>query len=596
MDRYSTDRAALLPDLGKDIQRSSFVRPFSNKFTLSAGQLIPFHIDEVLPGDTFSLDMASVTRMATPIFPVMDSCYLDTFFFFCPSRILWDHWKEFMGEASDAPWVPSIKYSVPQVKSGIYSNFGFGSIADYMGVPVGPNGYIPNMSVSALPFRAYVKIWNEWFRDQNLMNPAYCPTGDEDYELTTDDIVGYVNGWFSYYGSDNYSLDSCLTDAYKGTKLLPVSKYKDYFTSALPQPQRGDAVRLPLMGDAPVYSRNALVDLNLINNSPFGIAPVMFARFDNGSVDGVNYPLYSKTEDGYTDSQGNTGNVGILNADISAGSSTNYSNDNALNVRNLWADLSQVSAATINDLRLAFQTQRFLEKQALGGSRYREQIWTMFNVKVPDSTMQIPEYLGGQHIPINIDQVVQTSSTDSASPQGNVSAFSYTQNRDSVFTKSFTEHGYIIGVCCVRTNNTYQYGLHRMWSRRSMLDYYFPVFAHLGEQPILNKEIYYDGSGEGDNDGVFGYQEAWAEYRYGHYKLTGQFRSNYPQSLDAWHYAENYNSMPYLGADFIVQKESPIDRTIAVPSEPQFICDTFINCTSYRPMPMYSIPGLIDHF
>ena len=569
MTRNSESRFSHLP--GVEIERSKFKRPFQHKTTFNAGELIPIFCDEVLPGDTFSMDMASLVRMSTPIFPTMDNAFLDTYFFFVPNRLLWEHWKEFNGENSSGYWTQQFEYQIPQVFSpndstGDSVGWQKGDLADYFGIPT----KVPGLSVNALPFRAYCLIWNEWFRDQNTMQPAYFNKSDSDVKG-----ISYAEMVLN----ETTSFDDVLINALYGAKPLPVSKYHDYFTSTLPQPQKGPAVDLPL------YQDNIPVFTGPFNDRAPSDVPLTFDAVGHTELYGTlgfkdigNYNLQLSPVDSNTQTQL-----------MSGGFSPN----------NLYADVSNVAVATISQLRQAFQLQRLYEKDARGGTRYREILKMHFGVDSPDARQQVPEYLGGKRIPINIDQVLQTSSTDAISPQGNTAAYSMTSDIDSSFTKSFTEHGYIIGVCCVRTEHTYQQGIERMWSRKNRFDFYWPALAHISEQAVLVKEIYAQGN-EFDDD-AFGYQEAWADYRYKPSRVSGAMRSNYDQSLDTWHYADFYtggNNTFVLNADWLAETKNNIDRTLAVPSstEDQFIADFYFDLTCVRPMPLYSVPGLIDHY
>lgn len=530
-----------------EITRSRFKRDQDIKLTFDAGQLIPFYVDEVLPGDTFSIDNVGLVRMSTPIFPVMDNCYLDYYYFFCPNRILWEHWKEFMGEVTDEPWVQQTEYTVPQlqIKGGTAENkFPMeNSILDYMGVPTKIIGETGELDVNALPIRAYVKIWNEWFRDQNVDNPAINSNKDAN--------VDYKDS-----GKDA-TIETILQEAYTGGRPLPVNRFHDYFSSTLPSPQRSaESITIPMMGNAPIkaYKEKEMRE------------PV--------------------------DTLWNAGTGSIMYFNPNEPAKVTPSIDNTY----MGADLSNVTGATINQLRQAFQVQKYFEELARGGSRYREQIYSLFRTRISDKTVQIPEYLGGDRIMINMSQVVQTSGTTDVSPQGNVSAMSVTGFGKSAFTKSFEEHGFIIGVCCVRHDHTYQQGLERMFSRKNKLDYYFPVFANLGEQAVLKKELYAQGTSTDDE--AFGYQECWADYRMKPNRICGAFRSNATGTLDSWHYGDNYNSTPTLSQEWMKEGNAEIARTLAVENkvnEPQFIADFLVKNTTVRPMPMYSIPGLIDH-
>ena len=535
-----------------DITRSRFKRRQDVKLTMNAGQLIPFYVDEVLPGDTFSIDQAAIVRMTTPIFPVMDNCYMDIYYFNVPCRILWKNFKRFMGENDMGPWAQTQEYTIPQVKvTGTAEKPApyEGSILDYMGIPTKVSkGASTEFTINALPMRAYAMIWQEWFRDQNVDNPAINSDADATVNYTDDETKGM--------DAKTPDLEYILQNAYTGGRPLPVNKYHDYFTSALPSPQKaGKPVAISLESTANVYAYEQ-------NGNKF-----------EGSQDLSNFHIYN--EDSKTE--------GL----------TAYPGNVALGMFTLKTDLSNVTAATINQLRQAFQVQKYYEELARGGSRYREMVYSLFHTKISDKTVQIPEYLGGTRITINMSQVIQTSGTTTESPQGNTAAVSVTPYNGSMFTKSFEEHGYVIGVCCIRHDHTYQQGLERMWSRKTNLDFYYPVFANLGEQAILKKELYLTGTNTDEQ--AFGYQEAWAEYRMKPNRISGKFRSNATGTLDSWHYGDNYKETPSLSQTWMKEGDSEIQRTLAVDNEPQFIMDTVIDNTSVRPMPMYSIPGLVDH-
>lgn len=548
------------------IGRSTFDRSCSIKTTFNTGDLIPFFVDEVLPGDTFSIDTAKVVRLQTPLTPFMDNLYLDTYYFFVPDRLVWEHWKEFQGENTDSAWVSQTVYTVPQVTapSGGWSA---GTIADYMGIPTGVAG----LSVNAMPFRAYSLICNEWFRDENLQDPFNVPVGDATQTGS--------NG-------SNY-----ITDCALGGKPFVAGKLHDYFTSALPAPQKGPDVEIPLLAEAaniPVYALDTKVpDASTISST---LRLGGLATIPSGS----NFIPAGFSSAGYS--------TGIAAAGLkSVGASSALPSGftaRPLYPENLWASIQPEfsgAAATINSLRLAFQTQKYFEKLARGGSRYIESIKSMFGVTNPDYRLQRPEYLGGNRIPIVVNQIIQNSQSTETSPQGTVTGQSLTTDNHSDFTKSFTEHGFLIGLMVARYHHTYQQGLNKMWTRKQVLDYYFPVFANLGEMPIYNREIYAQGTAvDGE---VFGYQEAWAEYRYRPNYVTGEMRSNYAQSLDVWHLADEYTALPQLSPTWIKEDKANVDRVLAVQSSKanQFFADLFVHCKATRPMPVFSVPGLIDH-
>lgn len=567
MSRNAESRFALNPT-NIDIQRSRFSRPHSLKTTFNVGDIIPIYIDtDVLPGDTYQMDTSKVVRMQTLLTPMMDNLYLDTYFFFIPHRLVWEHWKQFMGENTESAWLPTTEYTIPQITPPT-GGWNVGTIADYFGVPTGVDGF----SMSALPFRAYALVMNEWFRSTPLSDPLVVPTDD----VTVEGV-----------NSGDY-----ITDVAKGGLPFKASKFHDYFTSALPSPQRGPDVEIPVadVGNLPVVSLSDNLDLSLSTD------PLRWADRDSGSILSNGYALGAgvKSVDGVLVPSTRYGNTSL---------GTAQSNDAV--PANLWAlNSGNAAAATINQLRMAFQIQRYYERLARGGDRYIEMIKSFFNVTSPDARLQRPEYLGGNRIPININQVIQNSATDSVSPQGNTAAFSLTTDTHSDFTRSFTEHGTVLGVMVARYDHTYQQGLERQFSRKTRFDYYFPVFAHLGEQAILNKEIYLQSdavtgeTGIAENDEVFGYQERWAEYRYKPSQVTGEMRSSYSLSLDSWHLADDYSALPALSDAWIREDKSNVDRVLAVTSSVsnQLFCDIFFNEKVTRPMPLYSVPGLIDHY
>lgn len=520
-----------------EIPRSKFDRSFGYKTTFDSGYLIPFYIDECLPGDTFEVDSNLMVRMLSALqVPVMDNIFMQTFFFKVPMRLCWSHFKNFMGE-QDNP-TDSTDYLIPTVSSGD-DGFAVGSLFDYAGIPTG----VPNLSVNALPFIAMLRIYDEWFRDENLQNSLYLGN--------TAFLGDKVDGPF----------DKSLFPLFRR------GKRHDYFTSALPWPQKGPAVDLPLGTTAPV---------TISSNGCFGM-----------TIPGLESSYITYLFGGETDSSlrqrvdrnphGSTGSGAMSYASGLTG----------------FADLSEATAATINSLRQAFQLQKFYEKDARGGTRYIEKILSHFGVKSPDARLQRTEYLGGKLQRLNIYQVAQTSSSTSTSPLGDLSAYSVTVSDNNGFVTSFTEHCYVIGFVNIFADLTYQQGIDRMWSRRTPVDFYWPSFAHLGEQAVYNKEIYAQGTSADDD--VFGYQERYAEYRYKPSKITGKLRSTYPQTLDVYHLSQKFESLPHLNSEFIEDKP-PIDRIVAIQDEPQFVLDAYIKNICIRPMPVYSVPGLVDHF
>lgn len=537
--------------------RTRFNRDQTILTTFDAGKLIPFYVDEVLPGDTFSVDTAAIIRMTTPKYPVMDDSFIDFYYFYCPNRILWDNFKHFMGEVEENPWMPTKTYAVPQIKINGNKTFPMPNektILDYMGVPTKVE---KPFSINALPVRAYVKIWNEFFRDENVGNAATIKTNDEDVNYSMSDIPG------------KEVMSVTLLEAVTGGRPLPVNKFHDYFTSCLPYPQRGPEVTLPLTGNARVEWSFPAEELQ-----EYGIMT------SNGASHLV--PKSGNTLGAPTRNEDN-GKPRVLLGKDEGGISTWVPME---------ARLDNATSATINQLRQAISVQQYYESLARGGSRYREQVQAIWDVIISDKTVQVPEYLGGGRYHVNISQIVQTSGqqTSNDTPIGETGAMSITPINESSFTKSFEEHGFVIGVCCVRHNRSYQQGLERFWSRKDRLDYYVPQFANLGEQPVKKKEIML--TGEKTDDDTFGYQEAWADYRMKPNRVSGLMRSNATGTLDFWHYADNYSTVPTLSQEWMAEGKEEIARTLIVQNEPQFFGAIRVANKTTRRMPLYSVPGL----
>ena len=518
-----------------NIPRSRFDRSSILKTTFDENGLVPVFVDEVLPGDTFKMRANFFCRLQTLFRPVMDQLYLESFWFFVPYRLVWKHWPNFMGEQVYPD--DTTDYVIPTVKK---TNAANQTLWDYFGLPT---GVANSLEVSALPFRAYWLIYNEWFRDENLCAPADVCFDDTNAVLNSSPATGFA----TTYGD--------------GVTNMPNrGKRHDYFTSCLPWAQKGDPVELPLAQSADIVSNGS---------------DILFSTSS----------LTDQTIKMGTDS----GLVGVF-----GGPATNYNQPIKFGSQTgLVADLTSATAVFVNELRFAFQYQKLLERDARGGTRYVEQILSHFGVRSPDARLQRPEYLGGTTSVIQVNPVVQNGASGTDSPQGNLAAYGLTVSKIHGFNKSFTEHGVIIGLVNVRANLTYQQGINRMWSRQVRTDFYFPVFSHLGEQAVLNKEIFAQGT-DADNQ-AFGYQEAWSEYRYFPSKITGKFRSTDAQSLDIWHLAQKFDNLPTLSQQFI-EENVPVERVVAVSDEPHFLLDAYFKLKCTRPMPVYSVPGLIDHF
>lgn len=583
----SRNQEAYFSELPKvDIQRSIFNRPFAHKTSFNVGQVIPFYIDEVVPGDTHNITTSIVARLQTLLTPMMDNMYLDTYYFFVPMRLLWSHWKNFCGENEQGPWTKDqVKYTVPYLnypseettpEGTISAGFAKGSIADYMGVPVEravPNNADSRNKPSALPFRAYALVINEFFRDQNLQQPVVIHTDET--------IRTGVHGSAEIMSDDGTYTEPYVTDLELGGKPFVAARYHDYFSSCLPAPQRSESISI--FGNsidqrtlAPVSTASVHEDFGLLQPTIYRQVGTSFNASDltlmrNAST--VPAPVEARRE----------GSAGMFPT-------------------NLWANLN-IPEATITQLRLAFQLQRYYERAAVSGNRYREYLAGFFGVTNGDARMQVPEYLGGHRVPLSIHQVANTGKSADGD-LGDLGAMSNTSDVHEDFHTSFSEHGYILGLCVVRYDNTYSQGLERFWSRRDILDFYNPVFAHISEQPVYKREIAFglpDYTGnvtEESLNGVFGYNEAWADYRYKPSRVSGEMRPEVSNSLASWHLADDYDQVPYLGSHWIQTNLGTVDRVLAVGSSVanQVFCDIYVKNECVRPMPVHSVPGLADHF
>lgn len=549
------------------ISRSTFKRNSSVTTSFNVGEVVPFYVDEVLPGDTFNVKTHKLVRLQTPIAPFVTPMWMDTYYFFVPNRLVWKHWKEFQGENTESAWIPQTTYEVPQIKAPT-GGWNVGTIADYMGIPTG----VSDISVNALPFRAYAKVMDYFFRNQALQDPFVIPDNET--------LQTGSNG-------NNY-----VTDIANGGKPWIARRYNDYFSQALPAPQKGPSVTLPLFagGTYPVVGNGqSLGFISAPAGTDFGLT----------TVQGGQYPSIVTSAAGKAAGDSTSGESVYPTAGRVVGVSTDGAKSGL--VANVTSD---TGAVTINELRAAFQLQKYYEQLARSGSRYSEVLKAQFHVDAQDYRLQNPEYLGGSHVSINVSQVVQNSATgEGTTPQGNTAAYSLTTDTHHDFVKSFVEHGFVIGVCVVRYEHSYQQGIERFWSRKKVTDYYLPVFANLGEQAILNKEIYaqgskaVDGSGKPFDEQVFGYVPRWNEYRYKPNRITGEMRSSYTTSLDVWHLGDDYAQRPVLSDEWLREDKDTVDRVIAVSNRVsnQLFGDFYIENTTTRAMPLHSIPGLIDH-
>lgn len=539
MNRNSEQHYAQVPHA--EIRRAKFQRDFNLLTTMNEGDLVPIYLDEVLPADTFKINLNALVRMATPLYPVMDNAYMDFYFFFVPARLLWKHFQNLMGQNDSTFWAETTEYTTP-ITTAPEGGWNVGTLADYFGIPTGVSG----LKVNSLPFRAYAKVWNEWFRDENLQQPVTQSMDD----TTTTGVNTGTN----------------LSDAEAGGMPLKVCKYKDYFTSCLPSPQKAaEPVTIPLTGNAPIKGYK-----------------------DEGRTN----PVTGEASTFYSIGPAETGEkvqVGQIGAD-KQGLAMYWGKNGSLTY--LGAELGNITGATINELRQAIAVQHIFERDARTGTRYKEILKGAWGVTSPDARLDRSEYIGGHRMPINVNQVIQTSSTDSTSPQGNTGAYSMTTLSRNMCTYSATEHGYVLGLAAIRVDHSYQQGLSRLWTRSTRFSYYDPMLANLGEQAVLNQEIY--AQGKPQDEEVFGYQEAWADYRYRTNMVTSEMRSTYAQTLDAWHYADKYGALPTLSSSWIKEGTENIDRTLAVQSSNshQFICNFFYSQAWTRPMPIYSVPGI----
>lgn len=539
MNRNSEQHYAQVPHA--EIRRAKFQRDFNLLTTMNEGDLVPIYLDEVLPADTFKINLNALVRMATPLYPVMDNAYMDFYFFFVPARLLWKHFQNLMGQNDSTFWAETTEYTTP-VTTAPEGGWNVGTLADYFGIPTGVSG----LKVNSLPFRAYAKVWNEWFRDENLQQPVTQSMDD----TTTAGVNTGTN----------------LSDAEAGGLPLKVCKYKDYFTSCLPSPQKAaEPVTIPLTGNAPIKGYK-----------------------DEGRTN----PVTGEASTFYSIGPAEAGEkvqVGQIGAD-KQGLAMYWGKNGSLTY--LGAELGNITGATINELRQAIAVQHIFERDARTGTRYKEILKGAWGVTSPDARLDRSEYIGGHRMPINVNQVIQTSSTDSTSPQGNTGAYSMTTLSRNMCTYSATEHGYVLGLAAIRVDHSYQQGLSKLWTRNTRFSYYDPMLANLGEQAVLNQEIY--AQGKPQDEEVFGYQEAWADYRYRTNMVTSEMRSTYAQTLDAWHYADKYDALPTLSSSWIKEGTENIDRTLAVQSSNshQFICNFYYVQAWTRPMPIYSVPGI----
>lgn len=571
MNRNVESHFSELPQV--DLQRSIFDRSSTHKLSLNVGDLVPFYIDEVLPGDTFNITTSKVVRLQTLLTPVMDNLYADFYWFFCPSRILWTHWKEFQGENTQSAWIPSTTYQIPSISSPATTGFASGTIADYLGLPVGVTwAATAKHSPSALPFRMYARIANDFFRDENITDPLYIPDGDSNQTGT--------NG------------SSYVYDVANGGMPFKVARYHDYFSSCLPNAQKAASVNVPLPqfpgGTFPVYTGSD-TPFNKMSKVPMRWYTATYTSADDTFTPESVYDQPSYGVNFYSN------NYNYQTIKTNQGELVNSSKYYFPANLNINIPQTSIGSFNINDLRLAFQLQKYFERNARGGTRYQEILLSHFGVHGSDARLQRPEYLGGNRVPVTVHEVLNNSQSDQDF-LGDLGAMSITVDVHDDVSQSFTEHGYIMGLMCLRYDNTYTQGLERFWSRKQVTDFYLPVFANIGEQPVMSCEIYADSTTL-DSDDVFGYQEAWADYRYKPSRCSGEMRPGISNSLASWHFGDYYSQMPTLSDSWMRVDKTNVDRALAVTSSVsnQAFADIYIKNICTRCMPVYSIPGLIDH-
>ncbi|AXH73132.1 MAG: major capsid protein [Microviridae sp.] len=566
-----------------EIQRSTFDRSCSYKTSLNSSRIVPFMIDEVLPGDTFDITTSKVVRSQTLLTPLMDNMYLDTYYFFVPNRLVWKHWREFCGENTSGPWAPTVEYTIPKIIPPA-GGFASGTLADYMGLPVGVEWKADDeLAPSALPFRGLALIMNEFFRDENLSDPLLIPMDDANQQGS--------NG-------DNY-----ISDVANGGMPFRAAKYHDYFTSALPSPQKGEAVGVPITvpgfkgGTFPVTT--GTLPSSLSSEPVYPLITALTAPTSDAS--NVFSPQVFNESKGVLSVVGSGDSGEAIVWEGSRGTTQSHRRQVPINLQTVIPPAGSGDDSTVNfsvnELRLAFAYQRFLESLARSGSRYTELLLGLFGVRSPDARLQRPEYLGGNRVPINVSEVTNNAQSEQDF-LGDLGAKSTTSDVNHDFVKSFTEHGYLFGLMVIRYDHSYSQGLARFWSRSTFTDFYNPKFAHLGEVPIYKAEIYASPETIKSKSNVFGYQEIWADYRYKPNMVTGEMRPGVKNSLGYWNLADYYDKEPTLSDEWIREDVANVDRALAVTSavSNQFWADIYISNKCTRCMPMYSVPGLIDHF